>query len=277
MFERANRLILDLNISAEKGHDKFPEVELWVFPDKTGVQSRNEKTIRYEAIANVAALNTPRKDSGEVFWDTNEDCVQINLTQLSNKIYNKFNKSSINESHVTLTIKIQAVGTNLAIHNANRNRPSHHNLCSLLARRATNSSFIFIKNYNEIRNHLSKTRLSRSSPTIVKTPSTAGCSLVPLFVNLTAIYGSFVKGPLVLDIKDCIGTCSSSSRNNLFSHHTIAKQRLKAIRHAEYLADYTPSCVPNKFKPDIVHFGLKDKSHVIVQLSDLVASSCACR
>jgi len=249
-------------------------VELWLFPDKTNVQLENEKIIRYEAEARVSALKTPRKDPGEVTWITSEDCVQINLTQLSNKIYNKFNKSSINESHVTLKIKIETDARSTP-------RPSHHRFCPSLAKRASNESFIFIKNYVNTGNQIAKGRRRRNVPAGVGNSSSTepprSCQRTNLLVNLTEVYGSFVKGPRLLDIGDCSGACSSSTKNYLFSHHSMAKERLKQLPERKALMNYVPCCMPVAFKPVCAHFSLKEKSHVIVQLSDLMVSDCGCR
>ena len=241
----------------------------------------NEKIIRYEAEAHVAALKTPRKDPGAMTWITSEDCVQINLTQLSNKIYNKFNKSSINESHVTLKIKITTVNTNLAVHQRNTPRPAHHKFCSSIAQRASNVSFIFIKNYAETGKSIVKNRRRRSVPVEVGNSSSSepekSCHKTTLQVNLTEVYGSFVKGPKLLDIGDCRGACSSSTKNHLFSHHSMAKERLKQLPKRKALINYVPCCVPVAFKPVCALFSLKEKSNVIVQLPDLVVSDCGCR
>lgn len=272
---------MEFTISAESGQDKFPEVELWIFPDKTTVQPDNEKIILYEAVATVAALNRPRQDPGQVVWDTREDCIQINLTQLSNKIYNKFNRSSINESHVSLTIKVQTVLTNLAVHPRDSARSTHHKFCSSLIERATNKSFLFIKNYDETGNRVAKSRRRRSTQTSVddgSKDSKGNCHRKTLEVDLAEAYGSFVKGPRAVDIGDCYGGCTTSIKNTrLFSHHSIVKERLKLLPDRKELLDYTPCCMPVEFQPLRAHFSLNNKSHVIVQLPDLVVSQCGCR
>lgn len=267
--------------------DGFPQVELWIFPNKSLTQPNKVLELGFLVQAHVPTASNPRSSQPTFLWNTNEDCVHLNLTSLSKKILKILQRKMVNESSVRLEVEIVRVReTSQTIENSNINT-AQQDLCSSLSQRSSNESFLIIKNYNESNMHpiitQSGPNLARSerdvdevnSPPITRPINP--CGVVPLAVNLSEVYGSFIKAPVVTDIKDCSGRCTLLLDRLVFTKHGEIKERLKLLPGGEALSDFEPCCMPIKFKPLHVLIRLKDNSEVIVQLPDLVVDECACQ
>ena len=287
IFEETNQLNLQFVIPKHSNDgDTFPDVELWVFPDKSQVSRDTLLEIRYVAKADIPEASSPRMHQSLQLWDTNEDCIALNLTILSKKIYKVLQKRSLKESNVSVTIEITNVKESTRNHTADA---LHHDLCTSLSQRGSNQSFLIIKNYADQSIHrlFDAENLEANTSSVKKREaindiannSTASdsCRVVSLIVNLTEVYGDFIKAPVMTDIKDCSGECTSYKRN-LFSKHAEIKERLKLLPGGSQLSEFEPSCVPLRYRPLNVHISLRNKpSYVIVQLPDLIVDKCACQ
>ena len=281
-FEETHKLVLEFEIPYQSKTDDYPEVELWLFPDKSRVEPNTVEEITFLVKANVTEVSITRTSQGAVLWDTREDCITLNLTILSKRVYKLMKKKNLNESNVSLVVEITRTRTILTTLEYNHIRSLNRNFCSFLSNRITNDSFLVIKNYDEKIEKRKKRNIKFSDaspnvnePTIINTNNC--CNKSNLVVNLAEIYGDFVKGPTNINIWDCTGECTLASNSNLFSHHATVKERLKLLPDGEVLTNYQPRCTPVAFMPLHVLFSVKDKSDVIVQLLDLVVEKCACR
>ena len=271
---------MEFAIPRESNGKNFPNVELWIFPDKSTVEPNTVKEISFGAKVGIAGAMNPRHDQGIMLWDTRENCITINLTNLSKKIYKVLQKRNLNESNVSLTFEVIRTRTRHIILEDDPIRSLHHNFCSVLSQRSTNDTFLIIKNYDEKVTDVI-TDLKTSDPVhnvneLNSANPNSCCNRSSLVVNLTEIYGKLVKEPLDINIWDCTGECTASSNCNLFTHHASVKERLKLLPKGESLSHFQPHCTPMMFKPFHVLFGVQASSDVIVQLLDLVVEKCGC-
>lgn len=253
------------------------------------MEQNTVEDIAFLAKASMAEVSNPRTEQGIIRWNTREDCVVLNLTNLSKKIYKVLQRRNLNESNVSMVIEItRKVTRRITL----ENDPAHslqHNICSDLSQRSTDDPFLVIKNYDEkmadvIGNRGERQDITSNTIHSVSEMNTVNatspnncCNKSSLVVNLAKIYGSFVKGPTDINIWDCTGECTITSNSNLFTHHATVKERLKLLPKGEALSDFQPHCTPVAFKPLHVHFSVQNKSDVIVQLLDLVVGKCGCR
>lgn len=285
-IDGTNKLELEFTIPRQTTATNFPDVELWIIPDKSGVEPNSKMIIKFLARADISEASNPRTDQGEATWNTRDDCVVLNLTILSKKIYKVLQKRSLNESNVSLVIEITRTEMK-PINDRNDSMNSRpHDFCSALSQRRTNDSFLVIKNYDEKGDNVMinwrKKRDTASidaihSSKLITTSQTNCCNRTSLVVNLTEVYGAFMKGPAEIDIGECTGECAMTSNSNLFSYHAIVIERLKRLPKGKALSEFVPRCTPVAFKPLHVLFGVQDNSNVIVQLPDMVVGKCACR
>ena len=269
-----------------------------MFPDKSRIHEHKILDINALVFATLPLTNNPKRDSISVLWGTREDCVSLNLTDLSKKISKVLQKKNVNESMVTVDIQIGAVLERSSIPEDSA-RAVNRDLCSALVQRQSNDSFLIIKNYNEAtvprlvrdtsysgrrRRDVSsqeydhqETHQQPNNVTGATEKAVRTCELVPLVVNLTETYGTFIKAPILADIKDCAGRCALMLDGEVFSKRGALKERLKLLPGREYLSSYEPSCTPIRFKPLHLLISLENStSEVIVQMSDLVADQCKC-
>lgn len=267
-----------------------PPVELWVFPDKSSLTSRSRLLrLSFLAMANIPQAYNPRSDQSSFLWDTNQDCISINMTNLSKKISKVLQKRNLNESNVVLTLEITRVEEITDADIANTTLDAlHRDICSSMQQRQSNDSFLVIKSYDDQEVFAERPPAysvqKREAPEV---PSNAteegtdkeehGCSVVPLVVNLKEVYGSFIKAPVVTDIRDCSGRCTLLHDGSKFSKHGEVKERLKFLPGGESFASYQPSCMPIRFRPLHMLIKLQSKSYVIVQMLDLWVEECACQ
>ena len=275
---------IDLEFAVPKQSiEGFPQVELWIFPNKSLVQPNKVLELGFVVQARVPTATNPRSSQPTVLWNTNEDCVCLNLTTLSKKILRILKKGSVNESSVRLQVEVVRVLETSQTSRA-ANNIVQQDLCASLSQRSSNDSFLIIKNYNDSNlSPLSNPNLTRSKRDVDEVPSPPNvkfinpCGVVPLAVNLSEVYGSFIKAPVVTDVKDCSGRCTLVLDRLAFTKHGEMKERLKLLPGGEVFSDFEPCCMPVKFKPLHVLIRLKDESEVIVQLPDLVVDECACQ
>lgn len=287
VFQGTNQVNLEFTIP-KQSTEGFPHVELWIFPNKSLTPANKILDLSFLVHAIVPSAGNRRAAQPRVLWNTNEDCVYLNLTSLSKKILRVLQKKKLNESNVRLEVEVTYVEeSNEKIENSTMNM-ARRDLCASLSQRNTNSSFLIIKNYDEssapfvlpqsISNAVSKRDVSEVSIANASTGVTSPkCGVVPLVVDLTEVYGNFIKAPTVTDIKDCSGRCTLLLDRLTFTKHGEIKERLKLLPGGEGLSDYEPCCMPVEIKPLHVLIRLKDKSEVIVQIQDSVINKCACQ
>lgn len=278
-------IALEFKIPSQGTEVEDQDTELWIIPDKSQVPKNKVMEIRFLVEANIPQASNGRSYQSHLFWDTNEDCVVFNLTGLSKKIYRVLQKRNLNDSNVSVTVEItKMVESDSKIEN-NTINILHRDLCSALSQKETNTSFLIVKNYNEMDTPRLTRWYSRRDTSAVSgnfstesiESSVASCETVPLVVNLTQVYGDFIKAPTVTDIKDCSGRCTLHLDGKYFSKHGEVKERLKLLPGGEMLSSFEPSCKVIQFRPLHVLINLQDKSDVIIQLCDLVVDKCACQ
>lgn len=291
-FEETNEIELEFPIPKVSTTGEGPDVELWIFPDKSLVPKNKIIEITFRAIADIPQAYNSRTHVSSLVWNTNEDCIYLNLTSLSRKISKVLQKKNLNETNMTLVVpivRVEELELDFQMDNSSID-PMHHDLCTAMLQRETNDSFLIIKNYNEM--YLQEAFSKHPYPpttfhkravseiltnySIIGKPEN-GCAVVPLVVNLTEVYGDFIKAPIVTDVRDCNGRCTLLHDSSKFSKHGEIKERLKFLPGGESLSNYEPSCMPIKFRPLHVVIGLQPKSEVIVQMSDLLVDKCACQ
>ena len=291
-FEETNNIMLYFPIPKVNTTGEGPDVELWVLPDMTFVPQNKLVKITWRAEATIPQAYNSRTYTDSLIWDTNEDCVCFNLSILSRKISKILQKKNHNETNMTLEVNLVRIEEVESQQDDSSFDPFHQDLCAALATRETNDSFLVIKNYDEeyIReefatnptpiNKRSVAQLSLTNISDVSLPERKiekGCSVKSLIVNLTEVYGEFMKAPIITDVRDCSGRCTLLHDSSMFTRHGEIKERLKFLPGGEALSNYEPSCMPIKFNPLLVLIGLQPKSEVIVQMLDVVVDTCICQ
>ncbi len=292
-FGVTNKLKLVFTIPKLSDEIRYvPAVELWIFPNLSGVSRNKIVEMTFIALASIPQASDDRTDTFSQTWNTNEDCVSLDLTGLNKKIYRVLHKKNLNESTVTLTIEIIARKTITSTMESNL---LNHDLCSALSERSTNDSFLVIKNYNgeiapaSVGVDAGEESETESDIIIVGDEegdemlnSTANpsdldaCRVVPLVVNITDLY-DFIEAPVQTNIGDCSGKCSLSLHRELFSQHAEIKERLKLLPGGEALSEYSPKCMPVHLSPLHALISLHSRSKVIVQFPDTVVDQCICQ
>lgn len=302
-FDETNEIQLEFPIPKVSTTGDGPEVELWILPDKSQTPPNKVDKITFRAVADIPQASNPRIHIANLLWNTNQDCVQLNLTSLSRKISKILQKKNLNETIMSLAVSIVRVEELEGEFQPNASvNPFHHDLCNSMLQRESNDSFLVIKNYDErgIQDQFSQQpgppasasaqkshnndkvlpmglSAAGASVSVSRQHADSSCGVVPLVVNLTDVYGDFIKAPIVIDVRDCSGRCTLLHDSSKFSKHGEIKERLKFLPGGESLSNYEPSCTPIKFQPLQVLIGLQAKSDVIVQMSDLVVDRCACQ
>lgn len=286
-FEATNQIELEFTIP-KQSTVACPDVELWIFPDRSQTPRNRIMEIYYLARARIPQVSSSRSHQFSVLWNTSEDCVHLNLTGLSKKISRILQRRNLNESDVSVEVEIvRMIHRNIQMESGII-EALKRDLCSSLAQRETNSSFLIIKNYDESKTqHVftkynlppppSKAVQKRNIAEILTVSTSGSCSTVPFVVNLTAVYGDFIKGPIVTDIRDCSGRCTLLHDGKRFSKHGEIKEMLKLLPGGDFLSTYEPTCTPVQFRPLHILIELQDKSDAIVQLSDLLVDKCVCQ
>lgn len=264
-------------------------MELWLFPDKSLIPANRTLELSFLFQALVPPATNPRSDQQTIFWNTNEDCMYLNLTALSKKILKIIQKRMLNQSNVKLKVEVTRVEESSQGIANNMLNAARHDLCASLSQRTSNNSFLIIKNYDDSsttfvtpqpgptravsKRDVAEINLNVSRDAILINP----CGVVPLVVDLIQVYGNFIKAPTVTDVKDCSGRCTLLLDRLAFTKHGEIKERLKLLPGGETFSNFEPCCKPVAFKPLNVLIRLRDKSEVIVQLPDLVVDKCACQ
>ena len=242
------------------------------------------------AKAFIPQANNERESQVVQLWNTNENCIALNLTILARKISRVLYNKNLSESTVRVTVEVSRMRETSRVIPNNTITAQRHDMCAYLSQRGTNDSFLVIKNYGENniapfsiishpslqRREVGETNMDNfTAPSEVKDDH---CGIVPLIVNLTEVYGPFIKDPVTLDIKDCSGMCSLPLDRELFSQHSQVKDRLKLLRGGdESLSRYTASCTPVSFKPVPIFISIRGSPDVIIQIQDLVVDKCKCQ
>lgn len=296
VFLENNKLDLNFTIprqNTEEGHSTH--VELWLFPDRSETPPNQVMEIQLIAIPSTHK----REYTIKFLWDTNVDCVSLNLTSVSRRIFNVLNRKNLNESGLTVKMElIKAEPTSDTIEDSMIGS-LRQDLCTSQSRRNSSVPFLVIKNYDENELALSfgdamleeqdranYTDGIESTEEETEEPERENiaaefqkrCSRVPFLVDLVEVYGDFIKAPAVTDIGLCSGRCMLFLDSSIFSKHAEVKERLKLLPGGEALrlSNYEPTCMPVQFTPLHTLISLKNSSEVIVQIPDLVVEKCAC-
>lgn len=273
--------------------DLTPQVELWLFPNKSQVPANTVMEVVFHLTAFIFKPRSisSREDVVTAFWNTSHDCMHLNLTRLGSRLSRPLQKRSTNESIVTINGTITYLDENTDTVTA-RQSAVYNDLCTVLSPRTSSRPFLVIKNYcehefvpcNQDMHSTQRREISgvdqtgeiaqAPEETITAREGDSACKIVPLIVNLAEVYGEFIMAPREIDVKDCSGQCNNG---RIFSKHTEVKRRLRLLPGGENLPYFEPSCVPSEFKPIYMAIMLKDDSDIIVQMPDLLVEGCQCR
>ncbi len=292
--ENGNSLTLEFTIPKQRDVNMIQKAELWIFPDMTSAlaQAKDPVTVAMLATATIPNSRHPRTDTFTFTWKPEERSIPIDLTKLTLKIARKISSDSQEEVNVTIRLDVldsfsDRQSTAMA---AKDGCGALLPACIALQERTSNIPFLVVKyfTYGEKQDeggqeenrqerdanpkasypqqHLPGHR--RQAPT----PDNGSCKLGKLFVNLTEVYGQFVVAPLRADIGDCTGRCVSS-RYRQYSSHALVKERVNYFTGG---AGLSVCCSPSEFGPlELLIY--QNGYLLIVEFSDLVATSCSCR
>ena len=270
--------------------------ELWLFPDQSQFEGSADSILELTLIVK-AILPHANKDRREVIvynWRPVESCIRLNVTSLSKKIANNLQKRSIREVNITISIEVAGVRA-LSERAVEPSEPELLDVCTTLGNRTRNTPFLAIKYFDknaalrsllpqteelsgdeilQSLSHTQKRQAESPTPTRQDTNTIKACDVIPLTVDLSEIYGSFIIDPQIVDIGDCSGFCSVVGNYDIFSLHAVTKERMRLSAENERTTRET-SCVPVRFQPLQVLIA-QDRYLVIVEFKDMVVSACGC-
>lgn len=294
VIEETNQIDLVFTIRQyiEEADTHVPQADLWIFPDMS-VAPANE-VMELEFLVQTFIPAHSRRSSrwsyyySGIMWNTNDSCINLDITYHSEKISNYLKRRKMNESSVRLEVEIVWVeSSESAIQESTASRMRGEYCAAISQQKNSNDSFLIIKNYNETSvsfglsstpaNGISKRAVLEQVVHDSPVRDDIACRVVPLVVNLATIYGNFIKAPTITDVKDCSGQCVLHLNRGRFTKHGETKERLKLLPGGETLSNFEPRCMPIRYRPLNVLIRLRDKSEVIVQMPDLVIDKCACQ
>lgn len=219
--------------------------------------------------AQLEHASRPRREVLQVTWDTQTDCFVLNLTSLTRKISRNLAKNELKQANVTISIEIVSI--------VMRAEDDHFaDICHALAEKQTRKPFLVIKYYVDqslpMTHSLNKKRSTAPTPSL-----SSNCSLVPLVVNLTKIFGSFILDPEYLDISDCSGSCNIMHNEEQFTMHARIIQRFKTSDTDGGNAKRDICCVPSSYKTKEVLLKIENGGLGIVRFEDMIVTGCSCR
>lgn len=226
------------------------------------------------------------------------------MTGLSRKVINNLQKRGLEKTNISVSIEVVAArepeviqGTTIALDKDLREG------CSALRDRNSNEPFLVMKYYNE--EQLAATQLSlvedsssgesSSQPsrqqkresdsdqsatpiagtTTTSAPSSNGCSVVPLTVNLTKAFGDFIILPKEINIQDCYGSCNTGQNSDKLTLHAKIKEQVKLTEGVNAIQRGNVCCAPSSFtQQDLL---IRKENYIaIVSFPDMVVAGCHC-
>ena len=262
-LESNRRFELTFRVPVERGYRDIDiqKSELLLFPNVTRPLP---PTLQVDFITNADHFGMPVRRT--YAWDTSQSCASLDITQLMRSI---FRRSSLSGAEVMLRVDIGLVQPDISLLQNKSDQAT--GACAVLEKRYVSGiPFIVTKYFAESQRN--GNIVPRQSGTEVY-----GCNLTTLFVNISAVFGPKVIFPVTLNIGNCVGSCDKSSNDN-YSYNAIAKWKMRVLdpNSAMLGRTYDVTCVPSSFKP--VTFIVSDSGSVnILEIPDLVVTSCACR
>lgn len=269
--ENSRAVNLNFTVPQQQDSSDIVKSELWLFPSLQASLSSEWYTIRFLLTSTLPSFNKPIETLSEVKWQSSGGCVMVDATRLTKKIARKLRSNQLNETLVYLKVQILSLTPLYNEHS----KADWQQICKSLSPRSSNSSFLVVKYYSDQVSSTTSERKKRNSlGENDRSPETeSGCSLVPFYVNLTEVYGTWVVSPIELtDIRACAGDCDVGSNYHLFSSRALLKDRLKDL--SRY--DVKPvTCVPVAFEP-LVFLIYQADYYVLVEYQ-VKATKCGCR
>ena len=283
-FINGNILTFQLLVPKQKEENNIQKAELWLFPDMKTAEPGQLVDIYLSVTASIPRTRHPRREALVYTWVPEESAIPLDLSSLTRKISRSVQKSGVSESNVTLQIEVldarvypaeQATKTNIG---CKALLPE----CNALQIRTNNNPFLVIKYYTYNDGDTGSfttdgtTTLSgqnkRQAPG--GTPgSSTNCTLSPLVVNLSDVYGQFIIAPPSADIGNCAGTCAVSSYQK-YTSHALVKERVNWLTGKEN--NLSVCCVPSILAPlELLIY--QDGYFLIVEFQDMIAKECSCR
>lgn len=134
VFNETNQVDLVFTVPKQL-REGYPHVELWLFPDKSLTPANRILELSFLFQALVPPATNPRSDQHTILWNTNENCVYLNLTALSKKILKIIQKRMLNESNVRLEVEVTRVEESSQRIENDTLDTARQDLCASLSRR----------------------------------------------------------------------------------------------------------------------------------------------
>lgn len=286
-FERGDIFSLVFTIPRQKDATTIQNAELWLFPSPKYQRSFVEGTILEMVLLVVVKLahaKHPRQEIMTITWDTQTSCIPLSMTSLSKKISKNLEKRDLEEANITVTIEVVNISQLTDPVDSSSSSVGFLDVCNGLAGKRTNTPFFVVKYYSddpfnaymssgsslELQPPNKRKRELLSSPGNSDGPVN-NCSIVPLVVDLTEVYGPFIIKPERVDISDCSGNCNVLVDSSTYTLHATILERLKL----KGTAKRDVCCIPIAYESqDLLIF--HSYYLVLVQFKDMIVTECAC-
>ena len=300
-LESGNQLLLNFMLPYPGDSIGIHEADLWLFSKASQLRNDSVMDLTLLVVVELAHATKPRREVMNYSWRMDSTCLRLNMTGLSRKIINNLQKRGLEKTNISVSIEVVAArepeviqGTTIALDTDLREG------CSALRDRNSNEPFLVMKYYNEEQLSLaedSSSEESSSSPsrqqkrqsgsgqpetptagtttTSTSAPSWNGCSVVPLTVNLTKVYGDFIVLPKEINIQDCYGSCDTGQNADRFTLHARIKERVRLTEGVNTIQRGDACCAPSSFKQQDMLIR-KENYIAIVTFPDMVVAGCHC-
>lgn len=305
-LDDGNQLILNFVIPNPGDTLGIHETDLWIFPDSSQLQNNRIMDLTFLVVVELAHARNPRREVMNYSWRMDSNCLKLNMTGLSRKIINNLQKKGLEKTNVTVRIEVVTARDPEVIQNTFDVDEDLREGCSALLNRSSNTAFLVMKYYDE--RHLTNqpltddstndegsssqfsrphkrqsesdtsdsTEVSESLPTLTNTSDPwKGCSIVPLRVNLTKVFGDFIIYPKEVYIDDCYGSCSTGRNADHFTLHARIKEQIKLVEGVDNVQRSETCCTPSSYG----HGDLlirKENYIAIVAFHDMFVTGCHC-
>lgn len=307
-LESGNQLLLNFDLPNPGDSIGIHETDLWLFPKPSQLQNNGIMDLTLLVVVELSHATKPRREVMNYSWKMDRGCLRLNMTGLSRKIINNLQKRGLEKTNVSVSIEVVAAREPEVIQESSIVLDKDlQEGCSALQSRSSNEPFLVMKYYNEEQlahlsslsveedvgeestslpsSHVQQKRQSESdqlkatvTPPSVSTttePSSVGCSLVPLMVNLTRAFGDFIIEPIMLNIQDCYGSCSSGYDSDQFTLHAKIKEQVEMTEGAEAMKRSSACCSPSSYEQKDLLIR-KDNYIALVSFPDMVVAGCHC-
>lgn len=286
-FQEGNTFNILFTIPRQKGATTIQNAELWLFPSQQYQATFKTGTViemTLFVLINLAHAKQPRREAMEVTWNTDMDCIPLSMTSLSKKISKNLRKRDLERANITVSIEVVRINSQSSQLTVPINS-SYVGICNALSEKTSNTPFLVVKYYSDepFSTYISsgsfqppgsnKQKRDIDHLEVGESNRPSNCSVVPLIVDLTEVYGSFIVKPQRLDISDCYGSCNVLLNSDSFSHHATILERLKLVKGGDVKREV--GCVPIAYKSqDLLIY--QWRYYVLVEFRDMIVTKCAC-